>query len=409
MFKNPMIKLLTIVFILSMLLAACQTTTPAPEATKAPEAAPEATTAPEAAAASPCELYQDAAREDTVIFDIDGGKVVDPELWNKLVPGWRGDNGHHQAMIEPLFILNYENGNIEPWLGESMTSNATLDEWTLKLHPGIEWADGVPMTADDVVFTIQMMLDKSPDLNDSASMKEWIKSVEKVDDLTVLFKLNKPNPRFQLDYFSVRIWGSVSVMPKHIWEGQDPLTFKNYDPAKGWPVYSGPYVLCKVSETEFIYARNDNWWGAKTGFQKLPEPKKLVWTWYGPEETRAAAMADNNLDSLMDITLGALQALQAKNPNVITYFKEAPFAWVPDPCSRTFEFNTSKEPWNDPKLRWAVAHLINRDQIIKIAYEGTTLPSKHFFPQYAPLDRLVKVLEDKGMYEKYPLWDYDPA
>jgi len=48
-----------------------------------------------------------------------------------------------------------------------------------------------------------------------------VKSVEKVDDLTVQFNLNRPNPRFQLDYFSVRIWGSVSIVPEHIWKDQD--------------------------------------------------------------------------------------------------------------------------------------------------------------------------------------------
>ena len=103
-------------------------------------------------------------------------------------------------------------------------------------------------------------------------------------------------------------------------KGRIPLTFKYYDPAKGWPVCTGAYKLTSVSETEFTYVRDDNWWGAKTGFKKLPEPKKLIWTWAGPEETRAALMADGKLDSLMDVTLGALQALQAKNPNVIAWF-----------------------------------------------------------------------------------------
>jgi peptide/nickel transport system substrate-binding protein len=60
-------------------------------------------------------------------------------------------------------------------------------------------------------------------------------------------------------------------------------------------------------------------------------------------------------------------------------------------------------------LRWALNHAINRDQIVQIAYEGTTVPSKHFFPAYPPLNRLVKLLEDKGLYQKYPLTTYDPA
>src|SRR5207237_5638830 len=100
------------------------------------------------------------------------------------------------------FILNYETGQIQGWTGESMTPNGTQDVWTLKLRPGVTWSDGVAFTADDVVFSIQMLIDHAPDLVDSASMKEWVKNVSKVDDGTVTFTLNKPNPRFQLDYFS---------------------------------------------------------------------------------------------------------------------------------------------------------------------------------------------------------------
>ena len=50
--------------------------------------------------------YTQAPRQDTVIFDIDGGKVADPTNWNPLTPGFRLDQGYHQSMIEPLFVLN---------------------------------------------------------------------------------------------------------------------------------------------------------------------------------------------------------------------------------------------------------------------------------------------------------------
>jgi len=119
-------------------------------------------------------------------------------------------------------------------------------------------------------------------------------------------------------------------------------------------------------------------------------------------------MADGQLDSLMDVTLGALQAIQAKNPNVITWFDEMPYAWVPDPCSRTFEFNTSVPPWNDKDMRWAVNYAFDRDQIVAIAYEGTTLKSRHFFPAYPPLDRYVDVAIEAGVYDLDQLWEYNP-
>lgn len=419
--KSRLMTILSIVIILGMLLASCAPAAaptaapaeekPAAEQPKAEEpAAPEPTKAEEPAAEEPAaeepaagEDYTKVGREDTVIFDIDGGRVVTPDLWNPFVPGNRRDHGFHQAMLEPLFILNYESGEMEPWLGESFTPNDTLDEWTLKIRDGVTWNDGEAFNADDVVFTINMLM-ANPTFSNGADMQTWVKEIKKTDDLTVVFTLNEPNPRFQLDYFSVKIWGGVNFVPEHIWKDQDPNTFKNYDAAKGWPVTTGPYKLATISETEFTYVRDDNWWGAKTGFKNLPEPKKLVWTWGGPEETRAAMMADGNLDSLMDVTLGAFQALKAKNPNVVAWQGQLPYAWL-DPCSRTFEFNTTVEPWNDPEMRWAINMLINREEIVKIAYEGTTVASKSPFPAYPPLNKFVDAMAGDPNFDK--LWTVD--
>ena len=76
-----------------------------------------------------------------------------------MVPGTNQNQGAHQAMWEPLFILNYNTGKIDPYLGTGSPRMMQQDVWTLKLHDGIKWSDGVPFTADDVVFTIQLLLD----------------------------------------------------------------------------------------------------------------------------------------------------------------------------------------------------------------------------------------------------------
>jgi peptide/nickel transport system substrate-binding protein len=346
-------------------------------------------------------------REQTMIIDIDGGKVQAPDLWNPFVPGSTRNQGLHQSMMEPLFILNYMTGKINPWLGVSMTPNKTLDVWTLKLQPKATWNDGKPVTADDVIFTVEMVK-KNKEMDGSGSMNEWVKSVKKIDDKTVEYTLTKPNPRFQLDYYSVKIWGSWNIIPKHIWEGKDPLTFKNYEKGKS-PVFSGPYKLTSFNTdgTEFIFDRDDNWWGAKSGFKPLPAPKRLIWVVTGTPENKVALAAQNKLDSVMDITLGAFKTLQEKNPKAIAWYKDLPFA-VLDPCSRTFEFNTTVKPWDDPEMRWAVNYAIDRDQIVQIAYEGTTSKSRMPYPMYPPIQRLDKLLESKGIYEKYPIETFDP-
>ena len=83
-----------------------------------------------------------------------------------------------------------------------------------------------------------------------------------MNDKSVHITFNKPNPRFMSQMFATLYW-SVYIVPKHIWEGQDPATFTNYDPDKGWPVFTGPYTLTSTTELETVWDRNDNWWGAK--------------------------------------------------------------------------------------------------------------------------------------------------
>jgi peptide/nickel transport system substrate-binding protein len=339
----------------------------------------------------------EVAREDTVIFDIDDSAVPNPTNFNWMVPGTNRNQGAHQAMWEPLFILNYETGEIQPWLATSFDANETLDVWTLNLRDGVKWSDGVAFTADDVVFTIQLLLDdETATLAEAANMQQWVDSVEKVDDLTVQFNLKEPNPRFQLDYFSVRIWGNGNILPKHVWEGQDPFTFTNYDPDKGWPLGTGPYKLTSASPTQFVWDRDDNWWGAAAGFHDLPEPLRLIWVITGSEETKAQLMSNHQLDSAMNITLGAFEAIQARNPNVIAWHADLPYAWA-DPCPRQLSFNTTAAPWDNANMRLAVNKIIDRNQIIEIAYEGTSEPSSTMFVQYGGMDPFINAIVDAGM------------
>ncbi|MEM7031093.1 MAG: ABC transporter substrate-binding protein [Chloroflexota bacterium] len=396
--KSKLFALTSLMILAALVMAACQPAAPAGDAM------------PAASSDDGGEMMDDAMSERAgqVILDMEAS-AADPENFNPYAPGRNMSDGVHQVMAEPLFILNYETGNIDPWLGASMTSNDAFDVWTLVLNEGITWSDGEAFNADDVIFTVNMLLDNAPELAYSGGMAEWVGSVEKVDDLTVTFNLAKPNARFQLDNFSVRIWGGPVIVPEHIWADQDPLTFKFYDPDKGWPVYTGPYVVSSVGENEFVYDRRDTWWGVESGlFDRMPHPKQAIWTFFGPEESRAAAMANGEIDSLGDITVGAFLALRAQNPNVIAHFDELPYAWVPDPCSRTFEMNHLVEPWDDPDMRWALNYAIDRDEIVAIAYEGSTLKSLHPFPAYPPLNRFVALAEAEGLYDKYPMGTHDP-
>lgn len=390
--------------LVSLAVAGCGGTT-----TSVPRPTPVATGAVDESPSLSPVVENESERRKTVIMDIDFGPVPDAHQWNPLLEETRLDNGLHQAMNEPFFILNYESGAIEPWLGKTMIPNEAQDVWTLRLREGVTWSDGEPLNADDVAFTFDLVLttEHTHLVRYAGVMNEWVESVEKIDDLTVQFNLKKSNPRFQLDYFSVRLWGSFPVVPEHIWRGKDMLTFKNYDPAKGWPVFTGPYTLEDATTDRFVYVRDDDWWGAETGFRPLPRPERLIWIAPRSEAERVQRMATNQLDSLMDVSPAIFLDLQKRNPNVIAWLDTLPYAWM-DPCPRLLSFNHTVQPWDDKDMRWAVNYAIDRGEIVERAYQHTTIAARHFFPSYPSLNRYIQLLDEAGLYEQYPLTTHDP-
>src|SRR5215217_7874870 len=162
----------------------------APAATAAP-AAPAATAAPAepAATAAPAAgASGEVARKDILVIP-SNVNIPAPDIWNPYIPGTFILQGMNQNLMEPLFMLNYETGKIDGWLAESYKANDKLDEWTVTLRKGTEWSDGKPLTAEDVVFTINMLKQYAPQLNWSGAVKQWVQSVQAVDDRTIKFTL----------------------------------------------------------------------------------------------------------------------------------------------------------------------------------------------------------------------------
>lgn len=345
-------------------------------------------------------VAQDVAREDTVIFDLDR-TIKDPENFNWLTPGTKRMHGAHQAMWEPLFILNYGTGELEPWLASGFEQNAESTEFTVLLREGVEWSDGEPFNADDVVFTVNMALNNEEiSSREAATVRAQVASVEKIDDQTVKFTLNAPNPRFLVENFGVRIFGSFLIMPEHVWNGEDPATFAFYP-----PIGTGPYTYSSGATNRMIWDRNDDWWGAKTGFKDLPEPQRLIWLETGGEESRAQLMATNQLDAAQNVSVGTYEAIAFQNPKVTAWYDDYPFA-AADPCARQLEINTTIAPWDNPNMRKAVATIIDRTQIANIAAEGATVPSRTMFADYGSMAPYVDAVIEAG-YGLSPNGDAD--
>lgn len=429
---KPLYRIIAVVMLLAVVLGACSpqtapttavesakatATTAAPSQPTATTAAsqPTATTAAKPTEATKANTPQDpmsylnAPREDTLIVD-NPYRLEGKDNWNPYIPNnVAGTWGLNSIGQDPLEILNYGDGQIKMWAADSFTSDKEAKVWTLKLKKGITWSDGVAFTVDDIIYSIELqMKPENKTLGSYFYYTQWIDKLQKVDDLTMTFTLKQPNVRFALENFAVQIAGSNQFVPKHIWENvKDPLTFKNYDPAKGLPLGTGPYILAKITENEVIFVRNDKWWGAASGFRKLPEPKKVIYSYVGTEEVRTQTAIENGFDTMQDMTLGAFEALKGQNDKWIAFYPDKPYAWL-DPCARIISINSSTAPWNDKDMRWMLSDVMDRQQIVDIAYEGTTVLAPYFWPAYPSMQKYADLI-DKSTIDRMMKPNLDKA
>lgn len=352
-------------------------------------------------------LGQSVDRADTLVLDSTLERISAPENYNPFLPSANLQGGLQQVGFESLFYLNLETGQLEPWQAESFEFNDTYDEVIITLRSGVMWSDGQPFTADDVVFTMQMLKDNSAALGVwGGHASTWIKAVEALDVRTVKFTLTETNPSFVVNTFGARVFRVNQIVPKHIWENQDPGTFTNYDLEKGWPVSTSPYQLVAASNQETNWVLRENWWGAATGFRPLPEPKRVIFTTVGTEERRVAMLINNDLDFAYSIGKDSFETVSAANPEVTTWFSEMPYAYT-DAGSRVLVFNNAVAPFDDVRVRRAVSSAINRDILVDIAWEGMSRPINWVTPSYPGLQSYFDEVSD--LFEAKPANLYDPA
>jgi peptide/nickel transport system substrate-binding protein len=388
---NTFYKITSILVLLVFLLAACQPAAPeatqvvVAEPTQAPEAEapaePEPTQPP---AAAPGEI-KDVPREKTYVVTLwsdTGGAIPGFDNWNPFMNSASLRNAGDAGMSEHQFYRNLNAGDETPWLAESYKPNADFTQWTMNLRKGVEWSDGEAFTCADVKFTIEMVMANAPDMNQSTYFKEWTKDVSCTDDYTVVINLNKPNSRYM--YPLVVGWEyHFPIVPEHIWKDvEDPKTFTYYDPAKGWPVYTGPYKLVSASGTQIIMDRRDDWWGVKTGFHEAPAPERIIVIPFGSDTVMAEKYITNQIDYGGPLLIGTYLAAVEKNDKLIPWFKEGKVRGAPDGCLYDLILNNDLPLFKDKNVRLALNYATDRQQLVDLAYLGSTHPAIMPFSDY---------------------------
>lgn len=389
----------------STLLAACRRAAePTPAAPAAQTPAPGVTPTPAAAATPAPGQVRQVPRERTLIVmqGGDAGQNPDYANFNLYVTGsqagWHA--GPLQTMNEPLIMFNVLTGEYENWLAESWEYNSDFTEIVMKLRQGIEWSDGTPFTAEDVAFTFNLLRDHQGELINTAEIS-FLKEAVAEDELTVRFVLNKANPRWWATTLTSNHGVAEQILPKHIWEGQDITTFSFYDPQKGWPIATGPFKLVSTSPEQKIFDRRDDWWAAKTGFKQLPEVERVIYIPIRDESQAAQMLITGEIDMSKILAVPTIQSAIAQNPKIFTFSGQKPPYGYLDWCPIDLNFNCDVEPWNNPKLRWAVNYALDREKLVALAEAGAGVTALHQFTPYDWFKPFEEALQP--LYQKYGL------
>lgn len=347
-------------------------------------------------------------RKDTLIVDILTGKNAKPRNFNGWAAWVGNDKGWQQLVADPLWTAEYTTGEIINTLASALpVYNDDFTQMTVKLRDNIDWSDGVQFTADDVVFTVEM-LKANPGMSYSTEFGLYVEEVYKTDDYTVVFELKKPNSRFHA-YFLDR-WGACRIAPKHIFEDvEDPMTYDFYP-----PVSSGPYVLRDYDPqgTWFIYERREDWDRSATGIlYGRPKPKFVQFRYYDTPEARVIAQSRHELD-MCDLTPESFFVAMNKNEYGRGVYQDFPYAEILHPCVTGATFNCAKEPYTEKDVRWALNLCVDAVEMVMTAYDGSSALCNAFIPATLPfyewyyeplqpwLERLTIQVDGK-VYEPY--------
>ncbi|GCE22666.1 ABC transporter substrate-binding protein [Dictyobacter kobayashii] len=291
----------------------------------------------------------------------DFSKALSPYTTAGVNPGAQG------LVYETLLYFDQaKGGEITPWLADSYEFSKDAKSITYHLRNNVKWSDGQPFTANDVVFTFNML--KKYPAADTNSLWKSIKDVVAADDHTVNITLNQSN--------STMLWytgGQIWIVPQHAWQNVgDPTKYVN-----DTPVGTGPFTLKNFTPQLIDYVRNPNYWQAdKVEVQEVRYPS------YNTNTSVELDLNRGNLD-WTGIFLPKVQDSYVGRDKEHNHYWFAPLSPV------MLYLNTAKSPFDQLNVRQAISLALDRDQMYKVAesgHEPVAHPSGLVTPAY---DNLV--------------------
>lgn len=309
-------------------------------------------------------------------------QVSDPRTFNPILAQETSSTGPIGGLFDGLVEDNGETTETEPALAESWTTSKDGRTWTFVLRKGLQWSDGAPLTADDVVFTFKVIYDpKIPNsLQDVLTVAGKPIAVTKVDELTVQFRTAEPFGPF------LRSIG-VGILPRHKLEAAYTAgTFNQTWTVKTPPkelIGTGAYVMTDYRPAQRItYLRNSHYWKTDLKGQRLPYILRIDLTIVPNQEAHRLLFQQGQTDSYGIRPREYAQFKREEKAGKYTVYDGGPSFGT-----QFISFNqNARSGMPDYKLKWfqnqkfrqGVAYAIDRQGIADQVFAG------HAIPQYGP-------------------------
>lgn len=235
---------------------------------------------------------------------------------------------------------------------------------TLNLRKGVKWHDGVEFTSADVKYSFLEVLKKvHPRGRVTFSA---VKEVSTPDKYTAILRLERPAPVI----LSALNTAEAQILPKHLYEGTDVRT----NPQNVKPVGTGPFRFKEWKKGQYVeLERNPDYWD-----QGKPYLDRVIFRQIADPASRAAALETGEIHYLpfAGVPFADVARLR-KHPELA--FDQRGYAY--NAQIYYVAFNLKRAPFDQPKVRQAIAHALDKQGLIDTVWYGLSQPSDGPIPK----------------------------
>ncbi len=293
------------------------------------------------------------------------GFSQEPTVFNPHLPHIEVDEGIHYAIFDPLFDVAPD-GSFFPLLATEVPTvenggiSADGLNWKITLRDDVKWHDGTPFTAEDVKFTLELLLD--PDFRSwRKTGHEHVRNLTVVSPTEITWTMDKPFAPY------AAILASTFIVPKHAFEG---VADKNEAPFNNAPIGTGAFKWKeRVAGDHIELEANADYFGDGPYLERLVVK-------YIPDLTVLYTQFKTG-----DIDVVGLQWI---TPDHYEEARTLPDRVVEVVGTATFEsltFNMQRPQFQDLKVRQALYHALDKQAIIDALYYGVPTPTETYMPK----------------------------